>query len=125
MLPEPPRPRARPSGMLGLLEGERMWIEPRGFEEIHSRGNQEQHRLQDPSKWVPYGVGAIEGEAPSAAGAQGGHRPPRTATAAAKRSPTPGRGTATRPTECPPAPPTETLSTHGLPAQVAMLGRDG
>jgi hypothetical protein len=38
-----------------------MWIEPRGFEEIHLRGNVEQHRLQDPSKWVPYGVGAIEG----------------------------------------------------------------
>ena len=40
-----------------------MWIEPRGFEEIHQRGNVEQHRLQDPSKWVPYGVGAIEGRA--------------------------------------------------------------
>ena len=39
--------------MLGLLEGERMWIEPRGFEEIHARGNTEAHRLQDPSKWVP------------------------------------------------------------------------
>jgi hypothetical protein len=40
-----------------------MWIEPKGFAEIHSRGNTEQHRLQDPSKWVPYGVGAIEGRA--------------------------------------------------------------
>ena len=39
-----------------------MWIEPRGFEEIHSRGNTEAHRLQDPSKWVPFGV-AIEGQA--------------------------------------------------------------
>jgi hypothetical protein len=39
-----------------------MWIEPAGFAEIHGRGNVEQHRLQDPSKWVPYGVGAIEGE---------------------------------------------------------------
>mgnify|MGYP003502855702 CR=1 FL=1 len=38
-----------------------MWIEPSGFEEIHSRGNDESHRLSDPSKWVPYGVGAIEG----------------------------------------------------------------
>ena len=25
------------------------------------RGNTEAHRLQDPSKWVPFGVGAIEG----------------------------------------------------------------
>jgi hypothetical protein len=46
-----------------LLEGERMWIEPKGFQETHSRGNTEAHRLQDPSKWVPFGVGAIEGTA--------------------------------------------------------------
>ena len=39
-----------------------MWIEPTGFEETHSRGNTERHRLQDPSKWVPFGVGAIEGQ---------------------------------------------------------------
>jgi lysine 2,3-aminomutase len=58
-----PRPEPGQSGVLGLLEGERMWIEPRGFEETHSRGNKEQHRLQRPDKWVPYGVGAIEGTA--------------------------------------------------------------
>jgi hypothetical protein len=40
-----------------------MWIEPRGFEEVHARGNTDAHRLQDPSKWVPWGVGAIEGQA--------------------------------------------------------------
>ena len=40
-----------------------MWIEPRGFSEVHGRGNVEQHRLQDPAKWVPFGVGAIEGQA--------------------------------------------------------------
>jgi hypothetical protein len=40
-----------------------MWIEPKGFEDVHSRGNTEAHRLQDPSKWVPFGVGAIEGKA--------------------------------------------------------------
>jgi hypothetical protein len=40
-----------------------MWIEPKGFQETHSRGNTEAHRLQDPSKWVPFGVGAIEGTA--------------------------------------------------------------
>jgi hypothetical protein len=43
-----------------------MWIEPKGFEDTHARGNTEAHRLQDPSKWVPFGVGAIEGSsAPS------------------------------------------------------------
>lgn len=40
-----------------------MWIEPRGFQETHTRGNLEAHRLQRPDKWVPYGVGAIEGTA--------------------------------------------------------------
>ena len=39
-----------------------MWIEPKGFAEVHTRGNTEAHRLQDPSKWVPFGVGAIEGQ---------------------------------------------------------------
>jgi hypothetical protein len=57
------RPEPGQSGVLGLLEGERMWIEPKGFQELHSRGNTEAHRLQDPSKWVPFGVGAIEGQA--------------------------------------------------------------
>jgi lysine 2,3-aminomutase len=49
------------SGVHGLLQGDRMWIEPKGFDEVHSRGNVEAHRLQRPDKWVPYGVGAIEG----------------------------------------------------------------
>ncbi|MEA2578588.1 MAG: hypothetical protein QOD78_2176, partial [Chloroflexota bacterium] len=40
-----------------------MWIEPKGFEQVHERGNTEAHRLQDPSKWIPFGVGAIEGQA--------------------------------------------------------------
>ena len=68
------RPEPGQSGVLGLLEGERMWIEPRGFQEVHSRGNTEAHRLQDPSKWVPFGVGAIEGTAvggPARAGEPG------------------------------------------------------
>ncbi len=51
------------SGIHGLLQGEAMWIEPAGFEQIHARGNEERHRLQAPEKWVPYGVGAIEGQA--------------------------------------------------------------
>jgi lysine 2,3-aminomutase len=55
------RPEPGQSGVLGLLEGERLWIEPAGFEQTHQRGNTEAHRLQDPSKWVPFGVGAIEG----------------------------------------------------------------
>jgi lysine 2,3-aminomutase len=58
-------PRQEPGqvGITGLLEGERLWIEPSGFEQTHRRGNESAHRLQDPSKWVPYGVGPIEGKA--------------------------------------------------------------
>ena len=50
------RPEPGQSGVLGLLEGERMWIEPKGFSEIHTRGNTEAHRLQDPVE-----VGAVRG----------------------------------------------------------------
>jgi lysine 2,3-aminomutase len=57
-----PRSETGQVGITGLLEGERLWIEPSGFEQTHRRGNESAHRLQDPSKWVPYGVGPIEGK---------------------------------------------------------------
>jgi lysine 2,3-aminomutase len=57
------RPEPGQSGVHGLLQGEQMWIEPAGFEQVHARGNVEPHRLQRPDKWTPYGVGAIEGQA--------------------------------------------------------------
>jgi lysine 2,3-aminomutase len=56
-----PRPEPGQEGITGLLDGKRMWIEPAGFQQVHERGNVEAHRLSDPSKWVPFGVGAIEG----------------------------------------------------------------
>ena len=57
-----PRPEPGQSGISGLLEGKGMWIEPAGHAEIHARGNAEPHRLQDPAKWAPLGIGgAIEG----------------------------------------------------------------
>jgi lysine 2,3-aminomutase len=44
-------------GVLGMLEGERLTIEPAGFNETHLRGA-EQHRLNaDASKWQPLGIG--------------------------------------------------------------------
>ncbi|MER3418195.1 MAG: lysine 2,3-aminomutase [Chloroflexota bacterium] len=58
-----PRPEPGQEGISALLDGRRMWLEPAGFEEVHARGATAPHRLQDPSKWVPYGVGAIEGSA--------------------------------------------------------------
>ena len=58
------RPEPGQEGVYGLLAGHQMWIEPKGHAEIHSRGNTEAHRLQDPSKWQPLGIGgAIEGSA--------------------------------------------------------------
>jgi lysine 2,3-aminomutase len=58
-----PRTEAGQAGVGGLLQGDRLWIEPADFEQTHRRGNEAAHRLQDPSKWVPYGVGPIEGTA--------------------------------------------------------------
>src|SRR3990172_225708 len=61
------RPEPGQTGLTGLLDGEQLFIKPEGFDEVHDRGATETHRLKDPSKWVPYGVGAIEGRV-----AQGG-----------------------------------------------------
>jgi lysine 2,3-aminomutase len=66
-----PRPEPGQEGITGLLDGKKMWIEPAGFTLAHERGNTEAHRLSDPSKWVPYGVGAIEGQS-----AEGGRKLP-------------------------------------------------
>ena len=48
-------------GLADLLANPPSLGDDTGFEDVHSRGNTEAHRLQDPSKWVPFGVGAIEG----------------------------------------------------------------
>jgi lysine 2,3-aminomutase len=51
------RPEPGQAGVLDLLEGERMTIEPEGFVEAHQRGGQ-QHRLNvDAHKWQPLGIG--------------------------------------------------------------------
>ncbi len=57
------RPEPGQEGVLGLLEGQRLDIEPQGFAEAHRRGAVEAHRLQaDPHKWQPLGVGDAAGE---------------------------------------------------------------
>jgi lysine 2,3-aminomutase len=51
------RPEPGQSGLTGLLEGERLAIEPLGFAEAHKRGGGK-HRLNvDESKWRPFGLG--------------------------------------------------------------------
>jgi hypothetical protein len=48
---------------LGLLEGERMTIEPEGFVDTHTR-SELQHRLNaDKHKWQPLGIG--DGQPPA------------------------------------------------------------
>jgi lysine 2,3-aminomutase len=104
-----PRPEPGQSGVLGLLEGERMWIEPRGFDEIHARGNSEAHRLQDPHKWVPYGVGAIEGRSGAPLQVlQSGDVPEPAGAAAGAAKPVYGPGEEPRPRDGEP-----TASAHG------------
>ncbi len=47
-------------GVLGLLEGDSMFIKPEGFEELHNRGGG-MHRLRaDAHKWEPLGIGPGE-----------------------------------------------------------------
>jgi lysine 2,3-aminomutase len=55
------RPEPGQSGITGLLEGEQMFIKPEGFDELHDRSGI-QHRLKDPKKWVPLGIGSGETE---------------------------------------------------------------
>ncbi len=45
------------SGVLGLLEGEEMFLKPEGFDQLHNRGGGK-HRLRENSeKWIPRGIG--------------------------------------------------------------------
>ncbi len=51
------RPEPGQEGITGLLDGERLFIKPEGFDEIHGRGGG-LHRLRaDPTKWQPLGIG--------------------------------------------------------------------
>ncbi|MGH2535802.1 MAG: lysine 2,3-aminomutase [Candidatus Promineifilaceae bacterium] len=58
------RPEPGQEGVLALLAGEKMFIEPAGFSQVHARGGKE-HRLRSGDlahKWQPLGVGSLEGE---------------------------------------------------------------
>ena len=55
------RPEPGQSGVLGLLEGDQMYIKPQGFDDLHDRGGS-QHRLKDESKWLPLGIGEDQEE---------------------------------------------------------------
>ncbi len=50
------RPEPGQHGVMGLLDGEQMFIKPEGFDQLHDRGGI-QHRLKDEAKWKPLGIG--------------------------------------------------------------------
>jgi lysine 2,3-aminomutase len=56
------RPEPGQTGLTALLDGDEMFIKPEGFDETHDRHGV-QHRLKDPAKWKPLGIGS--GEEPS------------------------------------------------------------
>ncbi len=110
-----PRPEPGQAGIHGLLQGDQMWIEPAAFEQVHARGNVEAHRLQRSEKWVPYGVGVLEGTARSPlpqieANGNGGTAPATAAAGTADGGPKPayGPGEEPRPREGEPS-----ASAHG------------
>ncbi len=62
--PPPHRPEPGQEGIFGLLDGQRMFIEPEGFSSVHARGDEE-HRLRSrelEDKWVPRDIGASDKE---------------------------------------------------------------
>jgi len=50
------RPEPGQAGVMGLLDGEQLFIKPEGFDELHDRSGI-QHRLKNPKKWKPLGIG--------------------------------------------------------------------
>jgi lysine 2,3-aminomutase len=56
------RPESGQEGVADLLEGRKLSIKPEGFDHVHRRGREDEHRLSaDQAKWQPYGVGEEEG----------------------------------------------------------------
>jgi lysine 2,3-aminomutase len=50
------RPEPGQEGLTAMLDGEKLFLKPEGFDEIHNR-NGTQHRLKDEKKWKPLGIG--------------------------------------------------------------------
>ena len=50
------RPEPGQEGLTALLDGEKMFIKPEGFDQLHERGGI-RHRLREGNKWLPFGIG--------------------------------------------------------------------
>jgi len=57
------RPEPGQEGIHGLLDGKDLFIKPEGFDHLHNRDGI-QHRLKDPGKWKPLGIGSADEETP-------------------------------------------------------------
>ena len=57
------RPEPGQEGIHGLLDGKDLFIKPEGFDHLHNRDGI-QHRLKDPGKWKPLGIGTGDEETP-------------------------------------------------------------
>jgi lysine 2,3-aminomutase len=55
----PKRPEPGQEGLTAMLDGEKLFLKPEGFDEIHDRHGI-QHRLKDEKKWKPLGIGPGE-----------------------------------------------------------------
>jgi lysine 2,3-aminomutase len=55
----PKRPEPGQEGLTAMLDGEKLFLKPEGFDEIHDRHGT-QHRLKDENKWKPLGIGPGE-----------------------------------------------------------------
>ena len=55
------RPEPGQEGFTALLDGDKMFIQSAGFEEVHNRHGT-RHRLKDESKWKPLGIGSGKSE---------------------------------------------------------------
>jgi len=55
----PKRPEPGQEGLTAMLDGEKLFLKPEGFDEIHDRHGT-QHRLKDEKKWKPLGIGPGE-----------------------------------------------------------------
>jgi len=53
------RPEPGQEGLTAMLDGEKLFLKPEGFDEIHDRHGT-QHRLKDENKWKPLGIGPGE-----------------------------------------------------------------
>jgi lysine 2,3-aminomutase len=81
------RPEPGQEGVFALLEGRKLDIKPEGFDDIHRRGREGEHRLSaDVSKWRPYGLEGESTPEPAAEKKKDGRTPEESLTEPVKET---------------------------------------